>query len=289
MNYQNASTTVKLRGKDVKVHALCTGTVAVKQNFRTKNGIGELAKINILLGSQYTEYMPIWVWVIEHPDGLMVVDTGEIAAIGNQNKYLAEESRFMRYFFKHGAKFDIGENDELDHQFASVNLKTEDVKLVVLTHLHLDHTDGLKFFPKAEILVGEHEYKHPNGNMPTTYPSWFKPNPVLYKKNKADIFGEAFPIISSDDLLYVPTPGHTAGHSSVIFRTDEFDIIFAGDTSYNQEQVLAGELAGVNADYAKSGRTYKNLMDYAGAYKTIYLPSHDGNAGNRLINKSFLC
>jgi N-acyl homoserine lactone hydrolase len=288
MNYQQVTTTVKLKGKEVKVHALCTGTVAVKRNFRSKNGIGELAKINILLDTHYTEYMPIWVWVIEHPDGLMIVDTGEISAIGNQNKYLAAESRFMRYFFKHGAKFQVNESDELNRQLASIHLKTENVKLVVLTHLHLDHTDGLKFFPGAEIIVGDHEYKHPNGNMPTTYPSWFKPNPVLYKKNKADIFGEAFAISSSEDLLYIPTPGHTAGHSSVIFKTDDYDIIFAGDISYNQEQVLGGELAGINADYTKSKKTYKTLMDYASLHKTIYLPTHDGNAGNRLKNKSFL-
>jgi N-acyl homoserine lactone hydrolase len=288
MNYQQVTTTVKLRGEEVKVHALCTGTVAVKRNFRTKNGIGELAKINILLDKHYTEYMPIWVWVIEHPDGLMIVDTGEISAIGNQNKYLASESRFMRYFFKHGAKFQVNESDELNHQLASSHLKTEDVKLVVLTHLHLDHTDGLKFFPGAEIMIGDHEYKHPNGNMPTTYPSWFKPNPVIYKKNRIDIFGEAFPISSDEDLLYIPTPGHTAGHSSVVFKTDDFDIIFGGDISYNQDQVLAGELAGINADYSKSKQTYKNLMDYASLHKTIYLPTHDGNAGNRLKNKSYL-
>ncbi|MFN7883075.1 MAG: hypothetical protein ACK5PF_08700, partial [bacterium] len=48
-NYQNVTTSVKLKGKDVKIHALCTGTVAVKTNFRTKKGVGELAKLNILL------------------------------------------------------------------------------------------------------------------------------------------------------------------------------------------------------------------------------------------------
>jgi N-acyl homoserine lactone hydrolase len=288
MNYQSVTTIVKLRGREVKVHGLCTGTVAVKRNFRTKNGIGELAKINILLDSHYTEYMPIWVWVIEHPDGLMIVDTGEISAIENQGKYLAEESRFMRYFFKHGAKFNVGETDEINQQFGSIHLKTEDVKLVVLTHLHLDHTDGLKFFPTAQIIVGDHEYKYAKGNMPSTYPSWFKPNLVLYKNNKADIFGQAFSISSAEDLLYIPTPGHTAGHSSVIFKTDDFDIIFGGDISYNQEQVLTGELAGINADYAKSTKTYKKLMDYASIHKTIYLPTHDGNAGKRLENKLFL-
>jgi N-acyl homoserine lactone hydrolase len=282
------TTIIYLQGKEVKVHALCTGTVAVKKNFRTKNGLGELAKINILIDKHYTEYMPIWVWVIEHPDGLIIIDTGEISAIENQDQWLASESRFMRYFFKHGAKFRVNEKEEIDYQLASVNLSTRDVKRVVLTHLHLDHTDGLKFFPTSEILVGDHEYKHPNGNMPTTYPSWFKPNPVVFKKNRIDIFDEAFPLSSAEDLLYIPSPGHTAGHSSVIFKTDGFDIMFAGDTSYKQEQVLNGELAGINADYTKSRATYQKILDYATIHKTIYLPTHDGNVGNRLKNKSFL-
>ena len=69
--YQNITTTVKLKGKDVKVHALCTGMVAVKTAFRARKGTGAIAKINILMDHQYTEYMPIWVWIIEHPEGII--------------------------------------------------------------------------------------------------------------------------------------------------------------------------------------------------------------------------
>jgi glyoxylase-like metal-dependent hydrolase (beta-lactamase superfamily II) len=287
-SYQNITTVVRLKGKDVKVHALCTGTVAVKTNFRAKKGLGELAKINILLDKNYTDYLPIWVWVIEHPDGLVVIDTGEISAIGNLDSYLVKESKFMQFFFNHGAKFEVNEKDELNRQFERVNLKLDDVKLVVLTHLHLDHTDGLMFFPKQEIIVGDYEFNHPNGNMPSTYPSWFNPNKVNHKSDRIDIFNDAYPLSSAEDLLYVPTPGHTRGHSSVIFKTDEFDIIFAGDTSYNQEQVLNGELAGVNQDYKKSAETYKRLIAYAHNHKSIYLPTHDENSALRLYNRDFL-
>lgn len=286
--YENRTTTVKLKGKEVKIHALCTGTVAVKTNFRTKKGVGELAKLNILLDKQYTEYLPIWVWVIEHPDGLIVIDTGENAEIKDLDKYLAKESSFLRYQFKHACKFNIDPQDELNYQFEKVNLKVEDVKLVALTHMHLDHTDGLRFFPKQEIIVGDFEFNHPNNNMPSTFPSWFKPNKVKYKPNKIDIFNVAYPITASEDLLYIPTPGHTLGHSSIVFKTDDFDIIFAGDTSYNQGQVVKGELAGVNADYKKTKQTYKILLEYATNRKTIYLPTHDENAGQRLANKAFL-
>jgi N-acyl homoserine lactone hydrolase len=286
--YQNVTTTVMLKGKQVKIHALCTGSVAVKSNFRTKKGYGKLAKLNILLDDDYTEYLPIWVWVIEHPEGLIVIDTGENAAINNVNKYLEQESAFLRYQFKHACKFRIDAKDELNFQFEKINLKLEDVQLVVLTHLHLDHTDGLKFFPKQEIMVGAIESKHPNNNMPSTFPSWFKPNKLVYKQNRIDIFNEAYPITFAEDLLYIPTPGHTLGHSSIVLKTDDFDIVFAGDTSYNQAQVINDEIAGVNVNYKASKQTYKNLIDYATQYKTIYLPTHDAEAGKRLADKVFL-
>ncbi|SHI86964.1 Metallo-beta-lactamase superfamily protein [Cruoricaptor ignavus] len=286
--FNNVTTTVKLKGKDVKIHGLCTGSVAVKTNFKKKKGFGELAKLNILLDKNYTDYLPIWVWVIEHPDGLIVIDTGENAQVTDLDKYLKSESWFLRFQFKNAAKFQILENQELNHQFENINLNIDDVRLVVLTHLHLDHTDGLKFFPNQEIIVGEIEYKRADSNMPSTYPNWFKPNKVNYKYNKIEIFNQAYPITQGEDLLYIPTPGHTIGHSSILFKTDHFDIIFSGDTSYTQEQVLINELAGVNADYKLTAKTYKNILDYSRLRKTIYLPTHDENAGRRLVSNTFL-
>ena len=287
-NYQNVTTTVKLKGKEVNVHALCTGSVAVKKNFKTKNGPGGLSKLNILLGSQYTEFLPIWTWVIEHPEGLITIDTGENVESKNIDKFLSNESGFMRYQMKHACKVNIDQKDELNYQFSKVNLKIENVNLVVLTHLHLDHTDGLKFFPKQEIIIGDFEFNHQNNSMPSTFPKWFKPNKVKYQPNKIDIFNQAYPITRAEDLLYIPTPGHTHGHSSVVFKTDDFDVIFAGDTSYHQDQVLKGELAGANVDYKETRQTYKNFLDYAAKRKTIYLPTHDENAGERLATRKFL-
>ena len=286
--YRNISTIVKLSGRDVKVHALCTGTVAVKRSFKTKKGRGGLSKLSILFDPYFTDYLPIWVFVIEHPEGLIVVDTGETAGIKTLDTYLKNESAFDRFQFKQAAKFRINEEDELNHQFDKVHLKLSDVKLVVLSHLHLDHTDGLKFFPKQEIIVGSREFDHPNFNMPSTYPSWFRPQRVDYHQNKIDVFNEAYPITSFENLLYVPTPGHTHGNSSLIFRTDNFDLFFAGDCSYTEEQVRNGELAGVNADFKQTKETYQNIMAYANRHKTIYLPTHDEKAGERLLNSEFL-
>jgi N-acyl homoserine lactone hydrolase len=287
-HYANVSTTVRLRGKEVKIHGLCTGMVAVKTSFKAKKGFGELAKLNIVLDRHYTRYMPIWVWVIEHPEGTIVVDTGENTAVNALDQYLRAESWFLRFQFRNAAKFTVTEQDELPYQLQHINLTVPDIKLVVLTHLHLDHTDGLKFFPRQEVIVSDYEYRYAQNNMASTYPVWFNPNRVRYQANKIDIFNDAYPITAAEDLLYIPTPGHTRGHSSVLFRTDEYDIIFAGDSSYSQEQVITGQLAGVQVDYAKSRQTYNQLLAYAALRKSIYLPTHDEQAGQRLVEKTFL-
>jgi glyoxylase-like metal-dependent hydrolase (beta-lactamase superfamily II) len=286
--YENVTTTVKLKGQDVKVHGLCVGTVAVKTTFKTKKGNGFLSKINILLAKYYTEYMPIWVWVIEHPEGLIVVDTGENTDSMDVDKYLSKESWYAKYQFKNACNVKIQSQNELNNQLKKVNLKVEDVKLVVLTHMHLDHIDGLKFFPKQEIMVGNFEFTHPDNVFSSILPSWFNPNKVEYVNNRIEVFNQAYPVTKAEDLLYIPTPGHTLGHSSLVFKTDDFDIIFAGDSSYDQAQVINGELPGANTDYVKTAETYKNLLAYASLRKTVYLPTHDANSGQRLVSKSFL-
>lgn len=270
------------------MHALCTGMVAVKTAFRARKGSGPLAKINILLDDHFTEYMPIWVWIIEHPEGIIAIDTGETVQARDRKNYLAGESAYSRYISQHTSKFIIEQEDELIVQLSKVGLSPEDVQLIALTHLHLDHTDGLKFFPNTEIIVNQFEYEHPYANLPTTYPSWFKPNLVNYKKDRVEVFESAYPITRAEDLLYVPTPGHTNGHSAVIFKTDDVDIIFGGDSSYYQEQLLKGEIAGVNKDFGATRETHTKILNYASLRPTIYLPSHDPASGSRLFNKTLL-
>ena len=225
-------------GKEVKVHAVQTGLISVKKNFLAQKGEGFLSKLNIVLGSAYADFMPIWAWVIEHPEGIIVVDTGDISESGHRDFY-KNETFGTRFSLKAMAnRRNITKQDELDTQLMRLGIRPEQVSKVVLTHLHGDHTDGLKFFPGNEIIVNEAEYRKPYGNLPTTYPKWFSPTLVNFSKNRIDIFDRAYPVTKSEDILLVPTPGHTHHHSSILFKTDNGHILFAGDTSYKHQQLL---------------------------------------------------
>jgi len=274
--------------KEVKVHAVQTGLISVKENFLNQKGPDALSKLNIALGHSYADFMPIWVWVIEHPEGIIVIDTGDIEEASYSDFYKNETIASKLILKIMSNKRKISKNDGLDEQLIRLGFRPEQVSRVILTHLHGDHTDGLKFFPNNEIIVNEAEYKKPYGNLPTTYPKWFKPTLVNFLKDRVDVFDVAYPLTKSEDVLLIPTPGHTYHHASVLFKTDKEHILFAGDASYKHQQLLDNRFGGANIDFVQSQKTYHNILQYAEKNPVIYLPSHDENSANRLVNRECL-
>ena len=275
-------------GKEVKVHAVQTGLISVKENFLNQKGQGFLSKLNIVLGNTYADFMPIWVWVIEHPEGIIVIDTGDIKESCCRDFYKNETIGTKLSLKVMSNKRNISKQDELDTQLSRLGIRPEEVSKVVLTHLHGDHTDGLKFFPQNEIIVNEAEYRKPYGNLPTTYPDWFHPTLVNFLKDRIDFFDIAYPVTKSEDVLLIPTPGHTYHHASVLLKTDNQHILFAGDASYKHQQLLDNKFGGANIDFVQSQKTYNSILRYAKKYPLIYLPSHDEHSAKRLISKECL-
>lgn len=278
---------VRCKGQEVKIHAIQTGSVAVKRSHLTDRTLHFLTPLKISLDKHFTEFMPIWVWVIEHPEGIIVIDTGENAEVMDP-EYFLPAGKLVASYSKRNLKFHVRKENEIGFQLAQLGIKNEWIKNVVLTHLHLDHTDGLKDFRGVEIILSADEWKNPTGHFPELVPDGFNPRTIHYKKDFVEVFDQAYPITEAGDMLLVPTPGHTRHHASVLFKTDDFDILFAGDVSYHQQQLLEGDLPGINVDYRKSRKSFQNIISYAKEHHLIYLPSHDKEAAQRLREKQFL-
>ena len=63
----------------MKIHAIQTGTVALTTAWREGVGRGRRRLLNTILDGEWTEPLPIYAFAIEHPEGVIVVDTGEDA------------------------------------------------------------------------------------------------------------------------------------------------------------------------------------------------------------------
>ena len=54
----------------MKIHAIQTGTVSIKKVQRHGKGKGLMRQLNTMISREWTEPLPIFAWVIEHPEGI---------------------------------------------------------------------------------------------------------------------------------------------------------------------------------------------------------------------------
>jgi glyoxylase-like metal-dependent hydrolase (beta-lactamase superfamily II) len=270
------------------IHAIQTGSVAIKTHQMRGQGHGSLRLVNTLLDPKWTEPLPIYAWVIEHPEGLIVIDTGETARTAERGYF-----PWWHPFFKLAARPEVHPEDEIGPQLRARGIAPGDVRWVVVTHLHTDHAGGLHHFPKATILVSRAEHQAAsgfrgqiNGYLPQHWPGWFAPQLIDFASQPLGVFPNSYTLTSAGDVHLVPTPGHTFGHLSVIMQEDEHALFFAGDTSYTQQLMLEQVIDGVTSYEALYQQTARQIRSYVQATPTIYLPSHDPASAQRLVDRT---
>ncbi|MBV7332290.1 N-acyl homoserine lactonase family protein [Chloroflexi bacterium TSY] len=272
----------------MNIHTLEIGKVKVTQNWRIGRGDGIKRMMNTLFDSEFTDWLPIYVWVIEHPEGLIVIDTG-IPADANKRIWFPP---FMP-LVQRAAKFDMTPEQEVGPQLRQLGFSPDDVRRVVMTHLHQDHDGGLHHFPKAEFIVSRREWAAATGfkgrlggYLNQRWPDWFQPRLVDFDQGPFGPFASHETLTKSEDIHLVPTPGHSPGHLSVILVAGELSIVFAGDASYTEELLIARKTDGVGDDPQAQQNTHMKILAYADQNPTIYLPSHDPGSKGRLENRT---
>jgi N-acyl homoserine lactone hydrolase len=268
----------------VRIHAIRTGSLVVRAQQLNGKGRGPLRGARTLMDRNWTDSMPIYAWLIEHPEGLIVVDTGESARV-NEPGYLPR----WHPYFRRGVRESVQPGDEIGPQLTALGFSPEDVRWVVLTHLHNDHADGLAHFPHSEILVCRPEFENAKGFagqvrgfLPQQWPEWFSPHLYDLDERPFGPFERSRPLSEAGDVTIVATHGHTKGHVSVVVEEDGHSVFLAGDTSYSEALMLDGAVDGVTPDVRTAGETLDRIREFTRQRPVVYLPSHDPEAAERL-------
>jgi N-acyl homoserine lactone hydrolase len=268
----------------VQVHAVQTGTVAVKTRQRKGVGHGQTRVARTLLDRSWTEPLPIYAWLIEHPEGLIVVDTGETAAA-------SDAGYFPRWhpYFRLAVKEWVKPEEAIGAKLKGLGFSPDDVRWVILTHLHTDHAGGLHHFPGSEILVHRPEFESASGFMgkvrgflPHRWPAWFAPRLFDFSDEALGAFPRSLRLTDAGDVTIVATQGHTTGHVSVVLDEGSRAVFFAGDASYTEALMVEGAIDGVAPNESAARETLHRIRELTHQRPVVYLPSHDPEAGSRL-------
>ncbi|WP_232243179.1 N-acyl homoserine lactonase family protein [Paenibacillus sp. GSMTC-2017] len=209
----------------VKVHVMHTGEVKVDRALPFEE-LGEVPPVNVR-GEEFQIWLPMSSYLIEHPKGRIVVDSGWHEEVRtNPLEHLGAVAHFVEYRLSPGAS--------IREQLTSKGLSPKDIDLVIISHLDVDHISGLKLLDGAKrFYVSDIELKH----VQPFKKRWYEGLPLEtfefesiphgpYGLGK-DLFG--------DGLVYlVFTPGHTAGQVSVLIRLESEWLLLASDVGYSE-------------------------------------------------------
>jgi glyoxylase-like metal-dependent hydrolase (beta-lactamase superfamily II) len=241
----------------------------------------------MLLDRQWIDPVPIFAFAIEHPEGVIVVDTGETARS-------ADAAYFPRWhpFFRYGVRTLVAPDEEIGPQLQRLGIAPGDVSRVVLTHLHTDHAGGLHHFPHSEILVSREDLTYASGlrgrlrGYPNNrWPSWFDPTVVDLAPVAHGPFAQSARLTQAGDVTIVALHGHTPGHMGVIVDEGDHVILLAGDSSYTEDLMLRGIVDGPSTDEVAARLTHERIRAFAAQTPTVYLVAHDPDTPARLAER----
>lgn len=272
------------------VHAIQTGTVAVKARQQHGVGQGHSRLARTLVDRHWTNPLPIFAWLIEHPEGLIVVDTGETARVADPGYF-----PWWQPYFKLGVREWVAADHEIGPRIKALGFFPEDVRWVIMTHLHTDHAGGLGHFPNSEILVHRPEFENARGLMgkvrgflPHRWPEWFAPRLFDLEPEPFGPFTQSMSVTEAGDVTVLATHGHTRGHVSVVLDEGSRLVFFAGDSSYTEALMVEGAIDGVAPDERAARETLQRIEELARTRPMVYLPTHDPESANRLEKRQFV-
>ena len=271
----------------MKIHAIQTGTVTIKTRQVQARGHGARRQLNMILDRRWTDPLPIYAFAIEHPEGVIVVDTGETARS-------TEPGYFPRWhpYYRYGLRLQVTPEQEIGPQLARLGIAPGDVRRVVLTHLHTDHAGGLHHFPGIEILVSRADLEVASGlrgrlrGYPNDrWPEWFAPTLVDLGPAAYGPFPQSLALTNAGDVTLVPLHGHTAGQLGVAVEDGEHTVLLGGDSAYTEDLMLRGIVDGPSPDESAARLTHERIRALAAQTPTVYLVAHDPQTAARLAER----
>lgn len=273
------------------LHPLLSAELRSPQELLAMTG-GRLKALRSLRSSRESWLrVPVPAFLIEHPGvGAILVDTGLHASVAVDPKQNLGPVI--------GRLYDVEMKPEqaVAAQLRRREMAPSDVKVVVMTHLHMDHTSAISDFTDATYVLGQGEWTAFSGPRPTLsgYVRKHAAHAVEYREviytgpaiDSYATFGRSFDLFGDGSMRLLHTPGHTPGHQSLALRLKGREVLLAGDAIYFTE-TLDDERRGLFLDDEHNWRrSLREIQLYRRENPdALIIPCHDGALWKKLEDR----
>jgi len=272
-------------GATVAVEPIVAGHVTWPRTMMERPG-GRFETVKLLralISGEPAMTVPCPAFLIRHPSaGAVLVDTGlhpSIATDGHEN--------FGRMATRIG-KPSLDPGTDVPAQLRERGLEPGEIPVVVMTHMHIDHTSAISEFPNSAFVLSETEWDAAatgprptlNGYRRPHFDYAFDYRTVDFDRGGIDsyaTFGRAFDLFGDGSIRLAYTPGHSAGHISVIAHLKDRDFVIGGDATYTLGQLEgSAPLAPRPFDAHNYRRSLQELKLFKREFPdAIVTPGHD--------------
>jgi len=224
------------------------------------------AMAGFIAGAEGTIKVPVPAFLIDHPKGLALFDSGMHPDAATNPK--ARLGRLSRLF-----EVDMAPGENVAALVQSLDVAPEKIEVVVLSHLHFDHAGGCELLPNARLVVQASEWEagaDPEVSARNGFDrkDYGLGHQIQVVRGEHDLFGDG-------RVVCLPTYGHTPGHQSLRLRLDDgCEVILCADACYlreNLERMLLPTVVHEREQMLASLRRLASLRDGGG--RLIY--GHD--------------
>jgi len=256
--------------QDIKMYAFSSGALT----------IGKGALVNFASNEPAIQ-VPVGFYVIRHPKGNVLFDTG------NNDKIITDPSYWGASF---NALKPVNTPDvAIDVQLQKIGLTPDTITYVVPSHLHLDHGGNVGKFPNSTIVVQKSEIQNAfwpepgtggpymlGDVMPLRKANADNPNAVkmLQLNGDLDLFGDGTVVVKR-------WVAHTPGSQMMTVRLKKTGmVILTGDNVYFRENVEKNIPPNIVLAYSPSGffSAFEWIRQMEATEKASYFTAHDPDA-----------
>jgi N-acyl homoserine lactone hydrolase len=278
------------KGASVRLHPLLTGRMTGPEGWFLRQD-GRMAWRQAFgLGVPRSEWLelPVPAFLVEHPGaGAVLIDTGFHPSVALDPK--KNLGRVPLAVFK---DVNMEPAQSATAQLRARGIEPAEVKVVVMTHLHMDHASAISEFPDATFVLSTAEWTAAttqgarHGYMRRQFDHAFDYRLLDFEGPEAEsfaTFGRAFDLFGDGSVRCVYTPGHTLGHLSVVLRLRRREALVAADAVYLRRNLNEMRLSHRTADDHLAERSLREIHHYARETPdALIIPGHDWAAWKEL-------